>query len=194
MDLCESRNAFAVAASGRVERMIVSNYIAAPDYIAAMTTVAPVALLLSADGDRRNAMTLACFSEVAQHPASVWISVRPETLTHELIQASGRFTLAPLHDGQADLALACGAVSGRERDKTPALQLYREREFWHLPDAFSSIACKVSQSRPKTGDHTLFIAEIVEAFADSRNPIRRHLLTRDLAIAAKGPVVKRLPT
>ncbi len=159
----------------------------APDYINGTAAVAPVALLISEAGGRRNAMAIACFSEVSHHPASVWISIRPETLTHELIAPSGRFTLALLHSGQAALAQACGFVSGRDTDKTAALDLFREGEFWHLPDAYSSIACDVLRTRPGTGDHTLIIGSIVEAFTESRNSIRRHLLTRDLVAQPASP-------
>jgi flavin reductase (DIM6/NTAB) family NADH-FMN oxidoreductase RutF len=160
----------------------------APDYISSGPAASAVALLISATQERRNAMTLSFFSEVAHHPASVWISVRPATLTHQLIEESGTFTLALLHSDQAGLALVCGSVSGRERDKTGTLGLYRENGFWHLPDALCSIACRVSRSKPGVGDHTLMIGEIVEAFGDSRNPIRRNLLTRDLALVPASAV------
>jgi flavin reductase (DIM6/NTAB) family NADH-FMN oxidoreductase RutF len=150
------------------------------DYINSTILDAPVALLITSSAGRRNAMTLSFFSEVAHHPASLWISVRPQTLSHCWIEETGSFTLAPLHSGQAALAQACGELSGRQKDKTTSLDLFQKGGYWHLSGAFASIACRVICRRPSTGDHTLFIGEIVEAFAESRNPIRRHLLTRDL--------------
>ncbi len=140
----------------------------------------PVALVLTEAVDRRNAMTLGFFSEVSHHPTSLWISVAPTTLTYELLRAAGRFGLAVLHAGQGREALLCGTVSGRERDKCADLRLYRSSSgVWLLEDALASLACAVTREVP-LGDHTVFIADILEGDMDTRSGIRRNLLRSDL--------------
>jgi len=150
-------------------------------YLISPVVDGPVALLIASDGSRTNAMTVRFFSEVAHHPASLWVSVALASYTHELIEKSGEFTLATLHDGQAALALECGSASGRERDKSLGDRLYKNANgHLLLHDAISSTACRVRRRIPQ-GDYTLFIADILEGNFDSRHfVLRRHLLVSDL--------------
>jgi len=141
---------------------------------------APVGLILSVRGEARNAMTVSCFSEVAHHPASLWVSIERTTYTYSLITAAGQFSLAVLHEKQASLARACGSVSGRDRDKCAGLDLYEHNGgYLFLRDCLASSACRVSQA-VDVGGHTLFIADIVSGDVNSRNSALRHLLLSDL--------------
>ncbi len=95
------------------------------DYLHSPVTDGPVALLIATGGPRVNAMTVRFFSEVAHHPATIWVSVAANSYTHEIIGKTGAFTLAILHDGQAALALECGRASGREQDKSLGGRAYK---------------------------------------------------------------------
>ncbi len=149
-------------------------------YITGSIVDSPVALVITEAGDRPNAMTLSFFSEVSHYPTSLWISVAAGAYTHSLIEETGRFSLILLHQAQKQLALACGAVSGRDRDKCAGLHFHRGPEgYLYLADSLSSIACRV-RSRTSAGDHTLFVADILAGEIETRNALRRHLLVRDL--------------
>ena len=63
-------------------------------YVTGAIVDAQVGLLFATADGRSNAMTLAFFSEVAHHPTSLWVSVAIDSLTYELIETSGRFSLA----------------------------------------------------------------------------------------------------
>lgn len=140
----------------------------------------PVALLLSEAGSRRNAMTLSFFSEVAHHPTTLWVSVGQGCYTHQLMQESGRFSLALLRRGQRDLALRCGTVSGRQADKCAALALYRSADgFLYLAGALACVSCRIRSLHP-AGDHTLFVADLLSGEFDTRSALYPHLLTTDL--------------
>jgi flavin reductase (DIM6/NTAB) family NADH-FMN oxidoreductase RutF len=154
------------------------------DYLHSPVTDGPVALLIATGGPRVNAMTVRFFSEVAHHPATIWVSLAANSYTHEIIAKTGTFTLAMLHDGQAALALECGKVSGRERDKSLGDHLYKNPNgSLFLQDAISSTACQVRNTIP-LGDHTLMIADILEGDFHSRHiALRRHLLVSDLTPA-----------
>ncbi len=138
-------------------------------------------LVVTSEGTaRRNAMTVSQFSEVAHYPTTLWVSIAPSTLTHQLIEATGLFTLAVLHQGQGDLALACGTKSGRDADKCASMPLYQARDgAWYVGGAIASISCRVRQHLT-LDDHTLFIADILRGERDSKSLDRRHLLTTDL--------------
>ena len=150
-------------------------------YIDRSVVVSPVGLVLTEWQGKRNAMTISFFSEVAHHPTTLWMSIEQSSYTHELIQASGRFTLVVLDDSQAPIARACGSVSGRTADKCGGLKLYHGPEDeLYMEDSFASAACRVRSAQP-LGDRTLFIADILAGEFESRRSIRRHLLTTDLA-------------
>lgn len=139
-----------------------------------------VGLILVEAGTRRNAMTISCFSEAAHHPATLWISVARTTYSNELIRETGKFSLAILNLNQKEIAISCGTISGRESDKCASLDLYRSRDgFLFLRRALASTACSVRQSID-VDDHTLFVADILDADLDSRSAHLRHLLLSDL--------------
>jgi flavin reductase (DIM6/NTAB) family NADH-FMN oxidoreductase RutF len=149
-------------------------------YLQGSVVDSPVGILLTEADDRRNAMTISFFSEVAHHPTSLWISIDPSCFSRELIDASGRFTLVVLHEGQAELAWQCGQTSGREIDKFSQLRTHRGPEnFLYLDDAYAAAACRV-RSRHTAGDHLLLVADILAGEVETRLSIRRPLLTRHL--------------
>ncbi len=130
--------------------------------------------------DRANAMTVSFFSEVAHHPTSLWVSIAKTAYTHTLLEAVGRFSLIVLNQRQKEIALTCGSLSGRDRDKCASLDLYQGPEgFLFLSGALASTACQVRQS-VSVGDHTLFIADILQCEIESRKSYLRQLLLSDL--------------
>jgi len=149
-------------------------------YIADSIVESAVALVLVEAGTRSNAMTVSFFSEVAHHPTALWVSISPTTHTHSLIEETGRFTLAVLNQTQKSIALGCGTISGRDQNKCADLDLYKTPGgFLFLRGALASTACSVRESVP-LGDHTLFVADILESHLDSRKAHLRHLLLSDL--------------
>ena len=138
-----------------------------------------VGLLLVEAGPRSNAMTISCFSEVAHHPTTLWVSVAKMSYSHELIKETGRFSLAVLSLNQKIAAISCGTVSGRQQDKCASLDLYSSPAgFLFLRGALASTGCRVRQTID-IDDQTLFIADIVETDLDTRSAHLRHLLLSD---------------
>jgi flavin reductase (DIM6/NTAB) family NADH-FMN oxidoreductase RutF len=149
-------------------------------YIAGAVMDGPVALLLVHADGRRNAATISCFSELAHHPTSLWVSIATSSYTHELVGRAGAFTLAVLSVRQRQIALTCGSVSGRDRDKVAALAVQASPSgLLPLDGALASSLCRVRDSIV-LDDHTVFLADIVEGVMDSGASHRRHLLLSDL--------------
>jgi flavin reductase (DIM6/NTAB) family NADH-FMN oxidoreductase RutF len=150
-------------------------------YLSELPLESAVGLLIVESAGRRNAMTISCFSEVAHHPTSLWISVAKSAYSNELIREAGGFSLTVLNVTQRSIALDCGTVSGRESDKCSSLDLYRSASsFLFLRGALASTACRVRQTHD-VGDHSLFIADILNTDLDSGVAHLRHLLLSDLA-------------
>ncbi len=141
-----------------------------------------VALVTSALGERRNVMTATFFAESAHIPPLLRIAVTRTCLTHELIVASGWFGLSMLASGQAQLALRCGTLSGRETAKFEQLGLSYELSadgVLLLPGCLTTSACRVAETLA-LGDYTLFAGEIIESYRQSTNAFRDTLLISDL--------------
>ena len=149
-------------------------------YLRDAVVESPVGLVLVEAGNRANAMTVSFFSELAHHPTSLWVSIAKTTYTHALIEETRSFSLVVLNSRQRGIAIACGSVSGRDRDKCAALDLYRSPSgFLFLHRALASTACRV-RDLLCVGGHTVFLADILEGEVDSRRGHLRHLLLSDL--------------
>lgn len=152
----------------------------ANQYITNSVLDSAVALLIVETGARRNAMTISFFSEVAHFPAALWISVARTSYSHELLHEGANFSLAVLNKKQRELALSCGNTSGRSTDKCKSLSLYKsEGGFLFLEGAIASTGAKIRES-VEIGDHTLFVADIVESHFSTKASRFRHLLLSDL--------------
>lgn len=141
---------------------------------------AAVGLVLVNSNDQTNAMTVSMFSELAHHPASLWVSIARSSYTHELIERAGQFTLVVLTHMQKEIAIACGTTSGRERNKCSSLSLYRSAGGFHFMEGvISSTGCRVREKLELSDGHTVYMADIVEGEIDSRKSQKRHLLLSD---------------
>lgn len=130
-------------------------------YVARAQVESPVGLVVVRADGRTNAITVSFFSEVAHHPTAMWISIARSSYTHELLTGAGAFSFITLHKGQAEIAVACGTASGREKNKCEKLALYDNGHGGlFLKDAMASVACQVTRTVP-LGDHTLFLANIL---------------------------------
>lgn len=158
---------------------IALNHLASP-YITGSVVPSIVGLVVVKAADRANAMTVSFFSEVAHHPTSLWVSIAQSSYTHKLLEDVGQFSLVVLNQTQKEIALRCGSVSGRDEDKCATLDLYPGPEgYLFLNGALASTACSVRQRVP-VGDHTLFIADILQTDMESRKSHLRQLLLSDL--------------
>src|SRR5512138_2457869 len=82
---------------------------------------APVGILIVELATVSNAMTISCFSEVAHHPAAIWVSVEKSTYTHDLLGEAKKFSLAILSQNQTAIALKCAHRSRPTTDKCSQL-------------------------------------------------------------------------
>lgn len=148
-------------------------------YVSAAIVEAMVGLVVVRSPSAANVMTVSFMSEVAHHPTTLWVSVDRTAYTHHLLRDVGLFTLALLHDGQSEVAWACGTVSGRDRDKCAPLGLEPRGDFLFLSAALTNTACR-TRTTLDLGSHTLFIADIVSGELNSKLQHRRNLLLSDL--------------
>jgi len=128
-------------------------------------------VLLSCIGKRGrpNIITLAWAMPTSSNPPLIAVSIRPERHSFALIEETKEFVInIPTIDLLKE-TLFCGRRSGKECDK------FKETNLTPLParkvkppiikECIAHLECKL-HSQFTTGDHTIFIGEIVEAYAD----------------------------
>ena len=130
----------------------------------------PVTLVGSAAGGRRNVMAAAWAMPLDFDPPKLLLVVDRNTLTRELIDASGEFALSIPCRAQADQVLAAGSVSGRDGDKFAATGLIpttATRVGAPLVEGCVAwLECRVLPHPDNEAQHDLFIAEVLAAWAD----------------------------
>ncbi len=131
-----------------------------------------VFVLGTCDGEKINACITNTCIQVASNPIRIAISVLNQNLTCDMIKSSGVFNLSVLDNSCTfDLIKHFGMQSGKNVDKFA--------DFPHGTDengcpyikqsVCSVLRCKVLSSTD-LGSHTLFIAEVQNAFIVSKNP------------------------
>ena len=122
---------------------------------------APVAVVtVDLEGERLG-LTVASLVSLSLEPPLVGIAIRREAALHELLRRAGEFGISILADGQEHLAqhFARGVppialwegVPLRDGEGPPLLE-----------DALAWLRCRVRQEH-ETGDHTLFVGEVIGA-------------------------------
>lgn len=142
-----------------------------------------VGLLLARDGAKVLAMTTTSFAEAAHHPCSLWVAIEKNVPFHELVERTGVFSLAVLHDRQQELAQRFSSSLTANSTETSQLNSYDyQQRFLFLYEALACTACEVRR-KVDFGERTLFIADIMGCHVESRRSHLRQLLVSDLNTA-----------
>jgi len=116
-----------------------------------------------------NVLPLAWAMPTSRDPALVAVSVAPNRYSHGLIEETKEFVVnLPTVDIIKE-TLACGRTSGKTSDKFAETGLTpspaRKVKAPIVKDCVAHLECKL-HSQFKTGDHTIFVGEVVEAYAN----------------------------
>ena len=130
----------------------------------------PVTLVTSAAGDRSNVMSASWAMPLDFDPPKVLLVVDRQTLTRELIDASGEFVLNIPCRELADKVLAAGSISGREGDKfaRTGLEPFAATQIAAplVKGCAAWLECRVIPESANQKRYDLFIAEVLAAWAD----------------------------
>ena len=130
--------------------------------------VHPVALLSVKYENIENIATMAWVSPVSFDPPLVMVAVSPKRYSHELVEKAGEFALLVLGEDQKELSTLAGTKTGRREQKwelEPFKLLRKAPRIISAPllkECRAAYECKLV-NQLSTGDHTLFIGEIVAA-------------------------------
>ncbi len=126
-------------------------------------------LVTCGEAEKANIITLAWAMPTSINPPLVAISVRPTRHSFRLIKETREFVVNIPTMEIVEETLFCGRRSGKKHDK------FKETNLTPFPaktvktsivkECIAHLECRLKKSFT-TGDHTIFLGEIVEAYAD----------------------------
>ena len=131
----------------------------------------PAVMVTSGTMEESNIMTVAWTGILNTNPAMVYISVRPERYSYNMIKESGEFVINLTTEKLAFATDWCGVKSGANVDKFKEMNLTKEKgNFVSCPmikESPVSVECKVREIRD-LGSHHMFVAEVLAINADDK--------------------------
>ena len=131
----------------------------------------PAALISCGTMEKSNILTIAWTGIINKDPAMVYISVRPNRYSYNIIKKNKEFVINLTNK---DLAFAtdwCGVRSGKDYDKFKEMKLHKEKaKFVKCPiikESPVAVECKVKEI-VELGSHHMFIAEVLSIDADEK--------------------------
>lgn len=131
----------------------------------------PAVMVSCGDMENSNIITVAWTGILNSDPAMVYISVRPERHSYNLIKEYGEFVI---NLTTKDLAYAtdwCGVRSGAKFDKFKEMKLTKQKanlvKCPLIEEAPVSIECRVKEIK-ELGTHHMFIADVLAIDADEK--------------------------
>lgn len=156
----------------------------------------PLPAVMVSCADKRgnaNIITVAWTGTVCTNPAMVYISVRPQRYSYELLKESREFVINLTTEKLVRAADWCGVRSGRDVDKWKEMHLTKGKaaSLSYAPtiqEAPVNIECRVTQIQ-ELGSHHMFLATVEAVQADEKyldEKGRFHLNEADLIAYSHG--------
>ena len=131
----------------------------------------PAVMVSCGNMEKSNIITVAWTGIINTNPAMVYISIRPERYSYELIKKQKEFVINLTTKDLVKATDWCGCRSGNKYDKFKEMNLHKEKaKFVDCPmikESPVSIECKVKEIK-ELGSHHMFISEVLGINADER--------------------------
>jgi flavin reductase (DIM6/NTAB) family NADH-FMN oxidoreductase RutF len=126
----------------------------------------PVVMVSSGDDKRRNIASIAWSTPVSSEPLLVGVAISKDHFSTKLIIDTREFVINVPSADLVKKVQDCGSVHGNEADKFDTFGLTplkaNKVKTPLIKECYAHLECKVIQA-PPTGDHVLFIGEVVSA-------------------------------
>lgn len=123
------------------------------------------------EGERSNIITVAWTGTICTNPPMLYISVRPQRYSYDILCETGEFVVNLTTKKLAKATDYCGVRSGRDVDKfketgltaVPALHVKSPM----IAESPVNIECRVTEKK-ELGSHHMFLAEVLAVHVDER--------------------------
>ena len=137
------------------------------------TFINPVPAVMVSCGtmEKSNIITVAWTGILNTDPATVYISVRPNRFSYNLIKEQGEFVINLTNRDLVRATDWCGVMSGAKFDKFKVLNLHKEKtRFLNCPmikESPVSVECRLKEIK-ELGSHHMFLADVLAINADKK--------------------------
>ena len=135
------------------------------------TLLAPLPAVMVTVGDKQNAniITIAWTGVVCSVPPRVYVSIRHDRYSYDLINANKQFVINLVSRDLLPSCDWCGILSGRDHDKFAEMKLTKAPASFVEPPLISespiNLECQVFDVL-QLGSHDMFLADVVAVHAD----------------------------
>lgn len=131
----------------------------------------PAVMVSCGTMEKSNIITVAWTGILNTNPAIVYISVRPERYSYNLIKQQGEFVINLTTKDLVRQTDWCGVKTGAKVDKFKEMKLHKEKaNFVKCPmikESPVSVECKVREIK-ELGSHHMLIADVLAINADNK--------------------------
>lgn len=131
----------------------------------------PAVMVSCGDMEKSNIITVAWTGIINTNPAKVYISIKPERHSYNIIKEKKEFVINLTTRELAYATDWCGVKTGAKVDKFKEMKLTKQKcQFVEAPaiaESPVSIECKVSEIR-ELGSHHMFIADILSIDSEEK--------------------------
>ena len=131
----------------------------------------PAVMVSCGNMEKSNIITVAWTGILNTNPAKVYISIRPERYSYNIIKEKGEFVINLTTKKLAFATDWCGVKTGAKVDKFKEMKLTKQKcEFIQAPaiaESPVSIECKVTDIK-EMGSHHMFIADVLSIDSDEK--------------------------
>ena len=131
----------------------------------------PAVMVSCGDMENSNIITIAWTGILNTDPAMVYISVRPNRHSYNLIKKQKEFVINLTNENLVRATDWCGVKTGAKVDKFKEMGLHKEKaNFVNCPmieESPVSVECRVKEVK-ELGTHHMFVAEVLAINADEK--------------------------
>lgn len=131
----------------------------------------PAVMVSCGTMEKSNIITVAWTGILNTNPAMVYISVRPERYSYDLIKGQGEFVINLTNKNLAKATDWCGVKTGAKVDKFKEMKLHKEKAKYvkcpMIKESPVSVECKVKEIK-ELGSHHMFIAKVLAINSDEK--------------------------
>ena len=131
----------------------------------------PVVMVSCGDMEKSNIITVAWTGIANTDPAMLYISVRKERHSYEIIKNTKEFVINLTNQKLVKATDWCGVKTGAKVDKFMEMHLTKEKSNFvkcpQIKESPVSVECQVVEEKD-LGSHTMFLAKVVAINADEK--------------------------
>ena len=124
------------------------------------------------EGDKDNGCITNTVVQQTTTPNRISVTINKNNLTHDMILRTGVFNVSVLSEiSSFDTFKHWGFQSGKDMDKTVGITFYRlENGVIYIVEGVNAVLSAKVEQAIDLGTHTLFIAEVTDAFSTDETP------------------------